>query len=116
MCTVLAQDLESNLGRLAKHIKNYCDVKTVKDMVQENERLNKQIVEDLVKIVDKKNDMVAASHTQFVTLQNMVADVEALRLKAEEEKRNMEAQHKRGSWQSICVISQISLHITSRTE
>uniref|UniRef100_A0A7I4CCJ2 Factor of DNA methylation 1-5/IDN2 domain-containing protein n=1 Tax=Physcomitrium patens TaxID=3218 RepID=A0A7I4CCJ2_PHYPA len=89
------KDLESNLGRLAKHIKNYCDVKTVKDMVQENERLNKQIVEDLVKIVDKKNDMVAASHTQFVTLQNMVADVEALRLKAEEEKRNMEAQHKR---------------------
>nr|PNR32310.1 hypothetical protein PHYPA_026436 [Physcomitrium patens] len=116
MCAVLAQDLESNSGRLAKQIKNYCDVKTVKDMVQENERFNKQIVEDLVKIVNKMNDMVAASHTQFVTLQNMVADVEALRLKAAKEIRNMEVPHIRGSTHNEIVMPrQVALTNKLRT-
>jgi hypothetical protein len=92
----LAQDLTANLGQLTVHLKKFCDLKTVKDMVEEKERINKQVVDDLVKTVDKKNDVVASQHHQFVVLRNMVNEVDALRVKAEEEKKKMEEQHKRG--------------------
>jgi hypothetical protein len=88
--------LKGNLGSLTKHLKKFCDLKTVKDMVQENERLNKQLVNDLVKTVDAKNDHLEVSLHQFVVMRNMVAEVEALRVKAEAEKREIEEQHKRG--------------------
>lgn len=68
----------------------------MKDLVEERERINKQVVDDLVKTVDKKNDVVASQHHQFVVLRNMVSEVDALRVKAEEEKKKMEEQHKRG--------------------
>ena len=94
----LAQDLTANLGQLTAHLKKFCDLKTVKDMVEEKERINKQVVDDLVKTVDKKNDVVASQHHQFVVLRNMVNEVDALRVKAEEEKKKIEEQHKRGEW------------------
>lgn len=68
----------------------------MKDMVEEAERINKQVVDDLVKTVEQKNDVVASQHHQFVVLRNMVSEVDALRIKAEEEKKKMEEQHKRG--------------------
>ena len=95
---IVVQDLTANLGQLTAHLKKFCDLKTLKDMVEEKERLNKQIVEDLVKTVDKKNDMMAASHHQFVILRNMVQEVDSLRVKAVEEKKKMEEQHKRGTF------------------
>lgn len=93
------QDLKANLGQLTKYLKKFCDLKTVKDMLEENERMNKQIVNDLVKTVDEKNDTLAESSHQFVVMRNMVAEVDALRVKAEAEKREMEEQHKRGKAQ-----------------
>lgn len=92
----LEQDVEANLGQLTKHLKKYCDLKTVTQMVEENERINKQVVVDLVRTVDQKNDLVAASHNQFVILRNMVNEVEKLRMQAEEEKKQMEEKHKQG--------------------
>lgn len=92
----LVQDLTANLSQLTAHLKKFCDLKTLKDMVEEKERMNKQIVDDLVKTVDQKNDMMAASRHQFVILRNMVHEVDSLRVKAEEEKNKMEEQHKRG--------------------
>lgn len=91
-----AQDLDANLGSLTKHLKKFCDLKTVKDVMEENERLNKQLVNDLVKTVDAKNHTLATSSHQFVVMRNMVAEVDALRVKAEAEKREMEEKHKRG--------------------
>ncbi|KAG0564178.1 hypothetical protein KC19_8G089600 [Ceratodon purpureus] len=88
------EDVQANLGQLTKHLKKYCDLKTVKQIVEENERINKQVVVDLVRTVDLKNDLVAASHNQFVHLRNMVNEVDNLRMKAEEEKRLMEEKHK----------------------
>lgn len=95
---LLLQDLSANLGQLTAHLKKFCDLKSLKEMVEEKERMNKQIVDDLVKTVDKKNDIVAASRHQFVVLRNMVQEVDALRVKAEEEKSKMEEQHKRGKF------------------
>ena len=95
--TGLGQDVEArNLGVLTKHLKKYCDLKTVKEMVEENDRINKQVVVDLVRTVDQKNDLVAASHNQFVMLRNMVNEVDLLRMKAEDEKKEMEEKHKQG--------------------
>jgi len=90
------QDLTANLGQLTAHLKKFCDLKSLKDMVEEKERMSKQIVDELVKTVDAKNDMVAASRHQFVVLRNMVLEVDSLRVKAEEDKKRMEEQHKRG--------------------
>lgn len=89
------EDLEANLGQLTKHLKKFCDLKTVKDVVEENERMNKQIVDDLVKTVDAKNDYLDRSKHQFVVMRNMVAEVDALRVRAEAEKKEIEEQHKR---------------------
>jgi hypothetical protein len=68
----------------------------VKDVVEENERMNKQIVNDLVKTVDAKNDTLDRSKHQFVVMRNMVAEVDALRVRAEAEKKEIEEKHKRG--------------------
>lgn len=136
MYTGPVQDVQANLGQLTKHLKKYCDLKTVKQMVEENERINKQVVVDLVRIVDLKNDLVAASHNQFVHLRNMVNEVDNLRMKAEEEKRLMGEKHKQGKLtrnslctdlaaslcQSSCFICEVSyiftilLHSLSMTE
>lgn len=91
-----AQDVNANLGKMTEHLRKYCDLKTVQQMVEENERINKQVVVDLVRTVDQKNDLVAASHNQFVMLRNMVNEVDSLRMKAEDEKRLMEEKHKHG--------------------
>jgi len=69
-------------------------------MVEENERMNKQLVNDLVKTVDAKNEFLVESMHQFVVMRNMVAEVDALRVRAEAEKREIEEQHKRGKLRS----------------
>lgn len=94
---MVCQDLTANLGQpLSAYLKKNCDLKSLKEMVEEKERLNKQVVDDLVKTVDQKNDTLAASHHQFVVLRNMVREVDNLRVKAEEDKKQMEEQHKQG--------------------
>ncbi len=97
------QDLRGRLGLLTEHLRKFSDLKTVADVVEDKDRINDQLVQNLVAAVGRRNDRLEACHERFVVLQNIVAEVDNLRVKAEEEKRKMEEKHKQGTFTSeIC--------------
>ncbi|KAH9548187.1 hypothetical protein CY35_11G075900 [Sphagnum magellanicum] len=88
------QDLRGRLGLLTEHLRKFSDLKTVADVVEDKDRINDQLVQNLVAAVGRRNDRLEACHERFVVLQNIVSEVDNLRVKAEEEKRKMEEKHK----------------------
>ncbi|CAM6042466.1 unnamed protein product [Sphagnum compactum] len=87
-------DLRGRLGLLTEHLRKFSDLKTVADVVEDKDRINDQLVQNLVAAVGRRNDRLEACHERFVVLQNIVSEVDNLRVKAEEEKRKMEEKHK----------------------
>jgi hypothetical protein len=92
------QDLRGRLGLLTEHLRKFSDLKTVADVVEDKDRINDQLVQNLVAAVGRRNDRLEACHERFVVLQNIVSEVDNLRVKAEEEKRKMEEKHKQGTF------------------
>jgi hypothetical protein len=64
--------------------------------MEDKDRINDQLVQNLVEAVGRRNNCLEACHEQFIVLQNLVAEVDNLCLKAEEEKRKVEEKHKQG--------------------
>jgi len=68
----------------------------VADVMEDKDRINDQLVQNLVEDVGRRNNCLEACHEQFIVLQNLVAEVDNLCLEAEEEKRKVEEKHKQG--------------------
>jgi hypothetical protein len=68
----------------------------VADVMEDKDRINDQLVQNLVEAVGRRNNRLEACHEQFIVLQNLVAEVDNLCLNAEEEKRKVEKKHKQG--------------------
>ncbi len=96
MFASLLQDLKGHLGLLTQHLCKFSDLKTVADVMEDKDRINDQLVQNLVEAVGRRNNCLEACHEQFIMLQNLVAEVDNLCLKAEEEKRKVEENHKQG--------------------
>ncbi len=64
--------------------------------MEDKDRIDDQLVQNLVEAVERRNNRLEACHEQFIVLQNLVAVVDYLRLKAEEEKLKVEEKHKQG--------------------
>ena len=92
----LLQDLAGDLRILPEHLHKFIDLKTVADVVEEKERRNNQLVESLIDAIVRKNDRLETCNENFVALTNMVNEVDALRVKVEEDKKMMEEKHKQG--------------------
>jgi hypothetical protein len=92
----LQQDLKGHLGLLTQHLSKFSDLKTVADVMEDKDRINDQPVQNLVEAVGRRNNRLEACHEHFIVLQNLVAEVDNLCLKAEEEKRKVEEKHKQG--------------------
>ncbi|CAM6063647.1 unnamed protein product [Sphagnum tenellum] len=90
------QDLKGHLGLLTQHLCKFSDLKTVADVMEDKDRINDQLVQNLMADVGRRNNCLEACHEQFIVLQYLVAEVDNLCLKAEEEKRKVEEKHKQG--------------------
>lgn len=92
----MVQDVTGPWTPVTEHLKTNGDLKTLAQMVRENERKAQQQVTNLIHVVDKKESTLQQTHMQAHKLQNMVDIVEARRVQVEKEKSELQEAHKKG--------------------
>ncbi len=93
----LLQDLKGHLGLLTQHLLcTFSDLKTVADVMEDRRGSMISLSRIWWKLLEEEITALKLVMSNSFVLQNLVAEVDNLCLKAEEEKWKVEEKHKQG--------------------